>query len=100
MKHVIPAWQFSTGLLFGMLICLEIGRRLGRHTLGKDPSVAISDFGRVETAIFGLYALLLALTFSGAPARFDMRSPRSASDSATTWIRGWKRIGSFRIWKL
>jgi len=90
MEHVIPAWQFSTALLFGMLICLEIGRRLARGLLAKDPSAARSDLGRVETAIFGLYALLLALTLTGAPARFDTRRQLIAQEAnaiSTAYLR-------------
>lgn len=59
------------GLFVGILISLEVGRRLGlRHlakkeTEGKGPPV--------EAALFGLLGLLIAFTFSGASTRFDAR---------------------------
>jgi hypothetical protein len=73
MDKMLAARLFSAALLLGMLICLEIGRNLGMKRLAKDPDGALSGLGIVESAVFGLYGLLLAFTFSGAGARFDAR---------------------------
>ena len=37
MSHVIIAPLISVGLFFGMLILLEIGRRIGLRRLAEDP---------------------------------------------------------------
>ncbi len=69
-RLVLP---FDTALLLGMLIFLEVGRRLGIRKLLRDPEGAMFGLGVVEAAVFGLYGLLLAFTFSGAPERLDAR---------------------------
>jgi hypothetical protein len=73
MDPVIPDFTFAMSMLIGMLICLEIGRRLGIRSLAKDPQGAMSGLGVMQGAVFSLYGLLIAFTFSGAPARFDAR---------------------------
>jgi cytochrome c oxidase subunit IV len=60
-------------LLFSMLLMVEIGWRLG-HRLSSE--VKVDNAASTDTfmaGIFGLLALLLALTFSGASDRFDKR---------------------------
>ena len=60
-------------LLFSLLLMVEIGWRLG-HRLSSE--VKVDNAASTDTfmaGIFGLLALLLALTFSGASDRFDKR---------------------------
>jgi hypothetical protein len=65
---------FTTFCLFlGMLLFLEIGRRIGERWLSKDPDAARLGVGAVEGSVFGLLGLLVAFTFSGASTRFDAR---------------------------
>jgi hypothetical protein len=73
MDRMIPAWPFAVALLIGMLICLEIGRQMGTRWLAKDTEGAMSGLGVVEGAMFTLYSLMLAFTFSEANSRFDLR---------------------------
>jgi len=61
------------GLLAGMLVMLEAGRRIGIRRLARDPDGAMAGLGALEGAIFGLVGLLIAFTFSGAASRFDKR---------------------------
>jgi len=69
----LAASLFTVGLFFGMLLLLEVGRRIGVRRIAKDPEGASAGLGAVEGAVFGLLGLLLAFTFSGAASRFDTR---------------------------
>jgi amino acid transporter len=72
MDRMILALPFAISLFVGMVICLELGRRLGTRTLARDPQGGVFGLGVVEGAVFGLYGLLLAFTFSGAYLRLDL----------------------------
>lgn len=69
MDPAIPDLPFAANMFADMLICPEIGRRLGMRSLAKDPQGAMSGLGVMQGAVFSLYGLLIAFTFSGAPAR-------------------------------
>jgi hypothetical protein len=76
MDRLIAAWPFAiaaTALLVGMLMCLEVGRRLGTRRLANDPQGAMSGVNAVQGAMFSLYGLLLAFTFYEAASRYDAR---------------------------
>jgi len=64
---------FITGLFAGMLILLEVGRRLGLRRREKMPADSAEGLGAVEGALFALLGLLIAFTFSGAAERFEAR---------------------------
>lgn len=72
MDRIISALPFALGMFAGMFICLEIGRKLGKRALARDPQL-MSTHNVVDGAVFALYGLLLAFTFSGAPGRLDKR---------------------------
>jgi hypothetical protein len=59
-------------VFIGLVVCLEIGYRLGANRLKKAPN-AHEGFGAIEGAVFGLFGLLLSLTFFGAASRLDAR---------------------------
>ena len=61
------------GLFVGILLLLEVGRRLGARHRAKEAEGASTGVGTVEGAVFGLLGLLMAFTFSGAASRFDTR---------------------------
>jgi hypothetical protein len=63
----------ALGLFVGMVVLLEVGRRIGIHRLRTNPEGAREGLGAAEGAIFALLGLLIAFTFSGAAARFDQR---------------------------
>jgi len=73
MDHGIYFSLFALGLFLGMLILLEVGRRIGARRLAEDPEGAEAGVGTVEGAVFALLGLLIAFTFSGAASRFDTR---------------------------
>jgi hypothetical protein len=78
------------GLFLGMFAMLEVGRQLGERELAKNPEPARSGYAAIEGAVFGLMALLIAFTFSGAASRFDVRRAmvvEEANDIGTAWLR-------------
>jgi hypothetical protein len=73
MDYAIVSMVFAAALFLGMLLLLELGRRIGTRRLARDTEGARAGLGAVEGAVFGLLGLLIAFTFSGAAARFDTR---------------------------
>jgi len=73
MGHGTTVFLYTTSLFVGMLLCLELGRRLGLRRLQEDSSAATEGIGAVDGAVFAVLGLLIAFTFSGATARFDAR---------------------------
>jgi hypothetical protein len=63
----------TLALFGGMLLFLEMGRRLGVRRLTRDPKGAHLGTNAVDGAVFALLGLLIAFTFSGAASRFDER---------------------------
>jgi hypothetical protein len=78
--HLLFAVGFVFCLCVGMLVLLEVGRRIGRG--GKhDQEETGAGFGAVEGAVFGLLGLLIAFTFSGASDRFNTRRELIAEEA-------------------
>ncbi len=73
MSSVRYAVPLAGALFVGMLLMLEIGRRLGGRFEALDPAGAHTGTGPVEGAVFALLGLLVAFSFSGAASRFDAR---------------------------
>jgi hypothetical protein len=73
MTYTLAALSYTLGLFLGMMLLLEVGRRIGRRRIANDPQGASAGVGAVEGAVFGLLGLLLAFSFSGATSRFDTR---------------------------
>lgn len=73
MSYTTHIVLFTVGLFLGMLIFLEVGRRIGLRRIAKDPEGARAGLGAVEGAVFALLGLLIAFTFSGAASRLDSR---------------------------
>lgn len=78
------------GICAGILVLIEVGRRLGLRRTKRDAEGARAGLGAIEGAIFGLMGLLIAFTFSGAASRFDARRDlvvREANHIGTAWLR-------------
>jgi hypothetical protein len=71
MEPPISPALFSIILFFGMLIMLETGRRLAVRRRSKEVDGERSNLGTIEGAVFALFGLLMAFTFSGAASRFN-----------------------------
>jgi hypothetical protein len=72
MNFSLIASLLVAGFFAGMLLFLEIGRRIGFSTRARHPD-GWKGVGTAEGAIFGLLGLLIAFTFSGAASRFEDR---------------------------
>jgi len=70
---MVASSLFAFVLFVGMLILLNVGRRIGAGHLASDPKGARIGTGTIEAAVFALLGLLIAFTFSGAVSRFDDR---------------------------
>jgi hypothetical protein len=70
---VLVAVLATVGLFILMLAGAEAGRRLGVARLARDSSGLAKGSGSAEAAVFALFGLLVAFTFSGAASRFEGR---------------------------
>jgi hypothetical protein len=90
MNLTLGSIGFAAGLFVGMVLLLELGRKIGRRHQGKDEESARAGLGAVEGAVFALMGLLIAFTFSGAANRFDSRRQlivEEANAIGTAWLR-------------
>jgi hypothetical protein len=71
MEPPISPGFFAALLFVGMLILLETGRRFGRTRLSKELEGERSSLSAIESAVFAIFGLLMAFTFSGAASRFN-----------------------------
>jgi ABC-type glycerol-3-phosphate transport system permease component len=73
-----------------MLLALEIGRRFGLRRLAEDPEGARAGASAVEGAVFALFGLLIAFTFTSAASRYEARRDllvQHANAIGTAWLR-------------
>jgi hypothetical protein len=80
----------SIALFLGILICLELGYRVGRHSSAKNPETAHEGIGVIEAAVFALLGLLLAFSFAGGTSRLDTKRQlivQEANAIGTAYLR-------------
>ncbi|MBK8534880.1 MAG: DUF4239 domain-containing protein [Candidatus Competibacteraceae bacterium] len=90
MGYTIFTFLITLGLFLGMLLLLDLGRRVGIRRRAQDPDGAGAGTGAVDGAVFALLGLLIAFTFSGAASRFDTRRDlivEEANDIGTAYLR-------------
>ena len=73
MNFMLVALFAGVGLFGLILVSAEIGRRIGMARLARNPAGLAQGGGSTEAAMFALFGLLIAFTFSGAASRFDDR---------------------------
>lgn len=88
----IIEWLPAIGLalLAGMVVCLEIGFRVGVRRSAKLPGEGEDGTGAIEAAVFALLGLILAFSFSGAMTRFETRRAmivQEANAIGTAYLR-------------
>jgi hypothetical protein len=71
MEPPISPLLFSLLLFSGMLILMETGRRAGIKRLSKESEGERGSLGTIEGAVFALFGLVMAFSFSGAASRFN-----------------------------
>src|SRR6185369_8614862 len=71
MESPIPPLLFSLLLFVGMLILVEVGRQIAHRRRQKDSDDDKGNMGTIEGAMFALFGLMIAFTFSGAASRFN-----------------------------
>ena len=72
MQHAVSLGVMVGGLFAGILALIEIGRRVGIWRRKRYAHETESAYGVVDGAVFALLGLIVAFTFSGAGARFDV----------------------------
>ncbi len=90
MDGIISAPLFAIGWVVGMLLMMELGRRTGILRLAREPEKGIAGPGTIDGALFALFGLLIAFTFSGGVSRLDSRRQliaEEANDIGTAYLR-------------
>ena len=82
MEFVLLNLIYSVALLAGMLIMLEVGRRIGLRRIAVDKEGSRAGIGTVEGALLALLGLLIAFSFSGAASRFDVRRQQIVDEAS------------------
>src|SRR5437764_15377105 len=83
MEPPISPWLFAVLLFGGMLIMLEVGRRLGIRRRLTESEGERGSLGTIEGAMFALFGLVMAFTFSGAASRFNEKRRLIAEEANT-----------------
>ncbi len=81
---------FAVSLFLSMVLLLEVGRRMAVRKRVKGSEKELAGVGALEGAVFGLFGLLLAFTFSGSIERFDKHRELIAEETnsiGTAYLR-------------
>ena len=90
MSVIATSVSTALALFAGMLVLLEVGRRVGLRRMREEGDGARGGVAAMDGAIFGLMGLLIAFTFSGAASRFEARRAlvvEEANAIGTAWLR-------------
>jgi hypothetical protein len=81
---------FAAALFVGILLTMEVGRRIGVAVLVREGERDVKGAGAAEGAVLALLGLLVAFTFSGAATRFEDRRhliTQEANAIGTAYLR-------------
>jgi hypothetical protein len=92
MNPAMIALSMSIVLLVGILVCYEIGYRVGLRRSRHLSDAAYTGMSAIEAAVFGLLGLILAFAFGGASSRLDARR-HLAIDEANAIGTAYLRVG-------
>jgi len=80
----------AAGIFLAILVCLMLGRWLGRRAIARYGAAGVPNISSLEAAVFALLGLLIAFTFSGALSRFDVRRNQAVEEAnaiGTAYLR-------------
>lgn len=80
----------ALALLAGMLLFTRLGERAGQACRARLGDSGFQGIGSVDGALYALFGLMIAFTFSGAYARFEARRDLivvEANAIGTAWLR-------------
>ena len=86
---IVIGGGIAIATFFGILLCLAIGRRIGKRVLARHAGRSLSA-SSLEAAVFALLGLMIAFTFSGALSRYDSRRLQVVDEAnaiGTAWLR-------------
>jgi hypothetical protein len=83
MEPPISPLLYAILLFLGMLVLIETGRRLAIRRRSEESEGERSSLGAIEGAVFALFGLLMAFTFSGAASRFNEKRMLIADEANT-----------------
>jgi len=89
--HGLLVFAASGALFLAMLLSIEIGWRVGARKRAAADSDRKEGSGVLDSAVFGLFGLLIGFTFSGATTRFDHRR-ELVGNVVNTAGTAWQRI--------
>src|SRR5271154_5574178 len=90
LPNVLSFSLLALALFAAVLACLEIGWRIRRRRRHEEHPDADSGLSAIDGAVYGLMGLLIAFTFTGAAARFEVRRELITKETnaiGTAWLR-------------
>jgi hypothetical protein len=90
MDRLVASQVFAISLFASMLLLLEIGRRVAIRERAKNSEKEPVGIASIEGAVFALFGLLLAFTFSGSLERFNKHRELIAEETnavGTAYLR-------------
>jgi hypothetical protein len=90
MVTTVDPTVFALIVMAGMTASMIAGRRIGARHRERKADDDAPDVGTLDGALFGLFGLVLAFTFSGAMTRYEAHRDlirQEANDIGTAYLR-------------